>query len=62
MKKFNLINLFICIFLIYSCGGGGSAPFTLTLPNLSSISINEDNPYTSTIGASTNYKWHIFIC
>ena len=56
MKKFNLINLFICIFLIYSCGGGGSAPFTLTLPNLSSISINEDNPYTSTIGASTNYK------
>jgi hypothetical protein len=56
MKKFNLINLFICIFLISSCGGGGSAPFTLTLPNLSSISINEDNPYTSTIGASTNYK------
>ena len=56
MKKFNLINLFICIFLTYSCGGGGSAPFTLTLPNLSSISINEDNPYTSTIGASTNYK------
>lgn len=56
MKNFNLINLFICIFLIYSCGGGGSAPFTLTLPNLSSISINEDNPYTSTIGASTNYK------
>ena len=56
MKKFNLINLFICIFLIYSCGGGGSAPFTLTLPNLSSISINEDNPYTSTIGATTNYK------
>ena len=56
MKKFNLINLFICIFLISSCGGGGSAPFTLTLPNLSSISLNEDNPYTSTIGASTNYK------
>ena len=56
MKKFNLINLFICIFLISSCGGGGSAPFTLTLPNLSSISINEDNPYTSSIGASTNYK------
>lgn len=56
MKNFNLINLFICIFLIYSCGGGGSAPFTLTLPNLSSISINEDNPYTSTIRASTNYK------
>ena len=56
MKKFNLINLFICIFSISSCGGGGSAPFTLTLPNLSSISINEDNPYTSTIGATTNYK------
>ena len=56
MKKFNLINLFICIFLISSCGGGGSAPFALTLPNLSSISLNEDNPYTSTIGASTNYK------
>ena len=56
MKKFNLINLFICIFLISSCGGGGSAPFTLTLPNLSSISINEDNPFTSAIGASTNYK------
>ena len=56
MKKFNLINLFICIFVISSCGGGGSAPFALTLPNLSSISLNEDNPYTSTIGASTNYK------
>ena len=56
MKKLSFINLFSCILIITSCGGGGSAPFALTLPNLSTVSINEDNPYSTVIGATTNYR------
>jgi len=56
MKKLSFIKLFLCTLIISSCGGGGSAPFALTLPNLSSVSINEDNPYSTVIGATTNYK------
>ena len=56
MNKLLFSKLLLSIFIISSCGGGGSPPFSLTLPNLSSISLNEDNPYTSVIGASTNYK------
>ena len=46
-------------FLISSCGGGGSAPFALTLPTNTSITIDEDNGHTSTFVASTNYKSQI---
>ena len=52
--------LFICLsFLISSCGGGGSAPFSLTLPTNTLISIDEDNGHTSTFIASTNYSSQI---
>ena len=59
MKNNSSLISVLCIFILSSCGGGGSAPFSLTLPLLSTISINEDNPYTSTIIASTNYKSQI---
>ena len=52
-----ILLITICsIILVSSCGGGGSPPFSLTLPIIPTISINEDNPYTSIITASTNYK------
>ena len=52
--------LFICLsFLISSCGGGVSAPFALTLPTNTLISIDEDNGHTSTFIASTNYRSQI---
>ncbi len=60
MKRLCYLFLFMCSSLIISsCGGGGSAPFALTLPANSSISIDEDNGYTSTFIASTNYKSQI---
>ena len=59
MKKNSSLILFFYLFILSSCGGGGSPPFSLTLPMLSTISINEDNPYTSTISATTNYKSQI---
>lgn len=46
-------------FLISSCGGGGSAPFALTLPANTLITIDEDNGHTSTFIASTNYRSQI---
>jgi hypothetical protein len=46
-------------FLISSCGGGGSAPFALTLPANTLISNDEDNGHTSTFIASTNYRSQI---
>ena len=56
-------NKFIAVlplfFILVSCGGGGSAPFTLTLPTNSSITIDEDSGHTSTFIASTNYKSQI---
>ena len=52
-----ILLIAICsLILVSSCGGGGSPAFSLTLPSIPTISINEDNPYTSTISASTNYK------
>ncbi len=56
MKKTKILSAFIIIFILNSCGGGSSAPFELILPSTSAISLNEDNPYTSTISGSTNYK------
>ena len=54
------LSLSLCLFfLISSCGGGGSAPFALTLPSNTSITIDEDNGHTSTFIASTNYKSQI---
>ena len=54
------LSLSLCLFfLISSCGGGGSAPFALTLPTNTSITIDEDNGHTSTFIASTNYKSQI---
>ena len=58
----NFLKLSILIslsFLISSCGGGGSAPFALTLPANTLISIDEDNGHTSTFIASTNYRSQI---
>ena len=59
MKKTKIVSAFIIIFILNSCGGGSSAPFELILPSTSAISLNEDNPYTSTITGSTNYKSNI---
>ena len=59
MKKTKILSAFIIIFILNSCGGGSSAPFELILPSTSAISLNEDNPYTSTITGSTNYKSNI---
>ena len=47
------------IFLLTSCGGGGSAPFALTLPTNTLITIDEDSGHTSTFIASTNYRSQI---
>ena len=58
----NIFKLFLSLclfFLISSCGGGGSAPFALTLPSNTSITIDEDNGHTSTFVATTNYKSQI---
>ena len=58
----NILKLSLSLslfFLISSCGGGGSAPFALTLPTNTSITIDEDNGHTSTFIASTNYKSQI---
>jgi len=54
-----IIYVLSIIFILTSCGGGGSAPFALTLPSNSSISIDEDNGHISTFIASTNYKSEI---
>ena len=59
MNIFKLSLYFSLFFLISSCGGGGSAPFALTLPSNTSITIDEDNGYTSTFVATTNYKSQI---
>ena len=59
MKILKLSILLSLFFLISSCGGGGSAPFALTLPTNTSISIDEDNGHTSTFIASTNYMSQI---
>ena len=54
------LSLSLCLFfLISSCGGGGSAPFALTLPSNTSITIDEDNGHTSTFIAAINYKSQI---
>ena len=47
------------ILFLSACGGGGSPPFSLTLPTNSLITIDEDNTHTSTFIASTNYKSQI---
>ena len=48
----NYFLIFFSIFFIFSCGGGGgSEPFSLTLPNLSAnnnLSLDEDNQYQLT--------------
>jgi len=59
MNIFKLSLSLSLFFLISSCGGGGSAPFALTLPTNTSITIDEDNGHTSTFVASTNYKSQI---
>ena len=59
MKSLRLFLFISVCFLLSSCGGGGSAPFALTLPSNNSISIDEDNGHTSTFIASTNYRSQI---
>ena len=59
MIRNKLICIVTLVFVLSACGGGGSAPFSLTLPMNSSISIDEDNTHTSTFIASTNYKSQI---
>ena len=59
----NYFLIFFSIFFIFSCGGGGgSEPFSLTLPNLSAnnnLSLDEDNDLNTIIRASTNHPSQI---
>ena len=56
MNKLNNIHLIVLLLFLSSCGGGGSASFSLTLPTNNLINIDEDNIHTSSIISSTNYK------
>ena len=57
--KFNIISVFCFMLFISSCGGGTATPFSLFLPTNSTITIDEDNTYSSRINSSTNYKSQI---
>ena len=49
MNKLNNIHLIVLILFLNSCGGGGSASFSLTLPTNNLINIDEDNIHQLTI-------------
>ena len=51
--KNNSIQFLLLSFFIASCGGGGSG-LTLTVQQLSSFSVNEDETYETVISASAN--------
>ena len=51
-QKLVLSSLLI---LLYSCGGGGAAPFSFQVGQLQPIIIDEDIPTSGSFSASTNY-------
>ena len=55
MLKKKFLPIFLSLFFLSACGGG-STPFSLTLPINKIINVDEDNLHTSTITSTTNYK------
>ena len=54
LKSNNILIKILIIFLLVSCGEG-KAPFTLTLPDVSNLTLDEDNELVTTFNAKTNY-------
>ena len=42
LKSYNLLTKILIVFIVASCGGG-KAPFALTLPDISNLTLDEDN-------------------
>ena len=54
LKSYNLLAKILIVFMVVSCGGG-KAPFALTLPDISNLTLDEDNELVTTFNAKTNY-------
>tara|TARA_A100001388_G_scaffold274210_1_gene257443 strand:- start:279 stop:2882 length:2604 start_codon:yes stop_codon:yes gene_type:complete len=54
LKSYNLLTKILIVFIVASCGGG-KAPFALTLPDISNLTLDEDNELVTTFNAKTNY-------
>ena len=54
LKSYKLLPKILIVFLVASCGGG-KAPFALTLPDISNLTLDEDNELVTTFNAKTNY-------
>ncbi len=54
LKGSSLITKILIIFLVTSCSGG-KTPFSLTLPNISNLILDEDNDLVTTFNSTTNY-------
>jgi len=54
LKSYNLLTNILIVFIVASCGGG-KAPFALTLPDISNLTLDEDNELVTTFNAKTNY-------
>ena len=54
LKGSSLITKILLIFLVTSCSGG-KTPFSLTLPNISNLILDEDNDLVTTFNSTTNY-------
>lgn len=54
IKSYNLLAKILIVFIVVSCGGG-RAPFALTLPDMSNLTLDEDNELITTFNAKTNY-------